>query len=790
MRTQWIVVVWLVAAGMMVGSVCAEDDLARFEGTRAPEDAIWLDTLDLSKATQGWGNPQKGRSVDGNPIQIDGNTFEHGFGTHATSVLRIRLNGAATKFESLVGVDDEVEDRKEPSARFMIMVDDEIAARTPVMHAGDDPRHLSAELTDAEQMTLIVTDGGDSKDYDHADWAGALLHLDQSVSEEVEAEQVDRSTHIASPDGAINPSLYVDSEGNLGMKVDYKDETFIPRVRLGVTIGDVDLGSEVYEIRPGETTEHSQEYPTFGVHGRARGDYRTVDVNLRRTSERLGNWQIQLRCYNDGVAYRYKMPEGEEHTVNGETNTWDIPEATHVWHQHDLKDYEGVWHGEPVRALYGHFGSPITMEMPGGSYAVLGEASVYGYSGMSFSSPSDDTRIECRFRDDNNWTVSGGSYSPWRFVMISPDLNGLVNSDLVTNLNPTPDTSLFPQGYETEWIQPGRAVWRWWSRGTGTPEQERQYIDYAAQLGFEYSLIDAGWPDWEKPWERMEELVEYAAQKDVKLWLWRHWKKLRDPESRESFFSKVAKTGLVGVKVDFMDSESHDRLQFYRNTLIDAAEHKLMINYHGANKPAGGTRTYPNEMTREGVRGLEYNRFGYPLLPRHNAVLPFTREVVGFADYTPLTLNEDRLGETTFTHQLATVFAFTSPVAHIAGYPGRILEHEDILDVLKAFPPSWDETRILDMTELGEVTAMARRKDSEWFLVVLNGSVNKARTFTDVDLEFLSADDAYHGVCISDRKKTEFERQELSDVTRQDTIDINLRPGGGYVAWFSPEGKE
>ena len=136
-----------------------ERDISRFKASRAPEHAVWLDALDLSKATQGWGTPQKGRSVDKNPIQIDGDTFHRGFGTHATSVLSIRLNGAATKFESLVGVDDEVEG--EASVRFVIIVDDEMVARTPVMHAGDAPQHLSAELSNAEQMSLIVTDGGD-----------------------------------------------------------------------------------------------------------------------------------------------------------------------------------------------------------------------------------------------------------------------------------------------------------------------------------------------------------------------------------------------------------------------------------------------------------------------------------------------------------------------------------------------------------------------------------------------------------------------------------------------------
>jgi alpha-glucosidase len=428
-------------------------------------------------------------------------------------------------------------------------------------------------------------------------------------------------------------------------------------------------------------------------------------------------------------------------------------------------------------------------ELPNGGYALVSEADVYGYSGMALASEEGSRMFRSAFLDDSTWTVPGGSTSPWRFVLFSDDLDGLVNSDLVTNLNPPPDSTLYPKGVHTEWIEPGRAAWRWWSQGTGTPKQEQQYIDYAARLGFEYTVIDAGWEDWSDKWEEVRRLVDYGHQRGVEVWLWKRWNagdgfpgklRLNEPAQRQEFFAKASEAGVVGIKIDYMDSESQERLRFYQRALIDAARYELMVNFHGANKPAGGSRTYPNEVSREGVRGLEH----HPLPPRHNAALPFTRGAIGAVDYHGVTFNPERLKETTLAHQLATAYCFLSQVKHWADHPPRYLDPKKARDFVQATPTTWDETVVLPVSEIGTTAAFARRKGKTWFLAILNGQ-KETRTLEALPLDFLGERE-YELVTLSDETQQSLRRNRRSGVDSSDTLDVHLLPGGGFVGWFRP----
>jgi hypothetical protein len=324
-------------------------------------------------------------------------------------------------------------------------------------------------------------------------------------------------------------------------------------------------------------------------------------------------------------------------------------------------------------------------------------------------------------------------------------------------------------------------------------------VDYASDFGFEYYLVDAGWEEnWSKPgkdkWALLRELTSYAAGKKVGIWVWKRWKTgktegiemtgLNDPAMRREFFRLCKEAGVVGVKIDYMDSEAKSMVDFYTDVLKDAAVAKLMIDFHGANKPTGESRTYPHEMTREGVRGLEYNKWS-ALPPAHYASLPFTRFLAGHGDFTPCTFNPQMLKGTTFALQLATAVCYTSPVMFYADKPELYLKTPAV-DVMKAIPSVWDETVVLPGSKIGDLAVIARRRGSTWFVGIINGGA--ARSYK-LDLSFLGKG-RFAGVQLADnpQRPDDLVRKEAT-VQAGSTFDVNLNAGGGFVAMFKSAGQ-
>jgi alpha-glucosidase len=315
-------------------------------------------------------------------------------------------------------------------------------------------------------------------------------------------------------------------------------------------------------------------------------------------------------------------------------------------------------------------------------------------------------------------------------------------------------------------------------------------VDAAARLGFEYSLVDEGWESWNDPFERVRELCAHGHQNGIGVFVWKNYRDLCDPAEdwavMRRFMARVKGSGAAGVKVDFLNAESLDRIRFEEAAMRIAAENRLLVNFHGCRKPGGESRTYPNELTREAVRGLELNRMKEgPITPTHNAALPFTRFVVGPADYTPVGFS--RPGPTTSAHQLATLVLFTSPMQVIAENPDLLLNDtalQPALDVLMAVPSVWDETRVLEPSRIGELAIMARRSSTTWFLAAVNGRSESAE-LDAVDLSFLRRK-TYRAVCLSAIHRTLFERREMNEVNRETVLPLKLESGDGFVAMFEP----
>jgi alpha-glucosidase len=477
---------------------------------------------------------------------------------------------------------------------------------------------------------------------------------------------------------------------------------------------------------------------------------------------------------------------------------FNFPAGSTVWY-HDLDGhYEGVHERKEVEDVSeGDWAAPpLTAQLPDGiGYASVTEAGLRDYAGMVLQAdrrggfaarlahaapasypyrlryPALDVR-----RLELPASLPGTITTPWRVVLIGPDLNTLVNSDIISNLSPPPDLALFPQGLDTPWVKPGRAVWRYLDGGDNTFEGIKDFSDMAGKLGFEYQVVEGLWRRWTD--DQLRELVSYSKERRVGILLWVHSRDLQTADARRALFQRLGGLGIAGVKIDFLDHEAKEVIDLYQAILRDTAEFHLMVDFHGANKPAGESRTWPNEVTREGVYGLEHRAQAWS---RHDTTVPFTRYLAGHGDFTPVVFG-DRRRETSWPHQIATAAIFTSPLLIYGANPKSLLENPAV-DLIKALPSTWDETIVLPGSGIGELAGFARRKGDEWFIAVLNGPA--ARTLR-VDLKFLGARPYRATLVRDDPDKAAAERIEHATLTRQGFITITLRAGGGFIGRLVP----
>jgi alpha-glucosidase len=507
---------------------------------------------------------------------------------------------------------------------------------------------------------------------------------------------------------------------------------------------------------------------------------------------------MEVRAFDAGVAFRFEVPGTGPRTPD-EASTFQVPPGSTVWY-HDLEGhYEGVHVRRPIEQVpAGDWAAPpLTFKLADGAgYAAITEAALIDYAGMALQAdgrggfaarlghdhpvnkpyalrfpPEEAKRLAVAAR------VDPPIVTPWRVVMVGRDLNALANAQhLVADLSPPPDPQLFPDGARADWIRPGRAVWRFLDGGDNSIEGLKGFSDLAAKLGCEYQVVEGNWQKWSP--DELRAFVDYSRGRGVGIWLWKDSRALRDAAARREFFELCRSLGVAGAKIDFLDHEAKDVIASYRALLREAAAHRVMVAFHGANKPTGETRTWPNELTREGVFGLEHRSM--QAWARHNATLPFTRYLAGPGDYTPVVFGERRR-ETSWAHQVATAAVFTSPLLVYGGHPQSLLDNP-AAEMIRSIPSVWDETIVLPPSEIGEVAVLARRTGDAWFLAILNGP--EARTLR-LRPAFLSPgrhDTLTVGDVPDNPAAVAVAR---ATVSRTETLAIALRPGGGFIARFA-----
>ena len=422
--------------------------------------------------------------------------------------------------------------------------------------------------------------------------------------------------------------------------------------------------------------------------------------------------------------------------------------------------------------MYMYGGSMV--EKDGDSFKVCFPASEQGWNLVRL--PDESEKIL-----DGHY--QGQTVSPWRTVVMAGDLDGLVNSDMITNLCPAPAEDM-----DFSWVKPGRCLWQWWSSGAPKYEEQRAWYDAAVALGWEYYLIDEGWSWWKQegrsPWDMLTEVIAYGKSQGVKSIVWVNSAEMRHAPERRAYLERVKAIGAAGIKIDFIPRATTEVMQWYMGAMQDCAELGLLLNLHGSVKPTGLSRTYPNDITREAVRGNEYQirRYGRVLPQDHYVSLPFTRLLAGPADLTPVTLNPEEIavGGYSWAHEMSQAIVFLSPVLHFSDHYSYYLE-SPMRDLLSEVPTTWDETLVLPCTEMGKVVAYARRKGNDWWIGVMNGDQPRE---ISIFLDFLKGK-GKAALVYDDATRLDGVKREDRDVSPQETLRMKLRPGGGFVARIS-----
>lgn len=589
-----------------------------------------------------------------------------------------------------------------------------------------------------------------------------------------------KTLKVFSPDQSIVYTVSIEN-GYPEYTISKNGKLIIDTSSLGLTINGQQI-SAGNSFRLSGRKHVNNTYETRGVHSLAKNKYNEAIFSVTGHNE----YTIEVKVFNDGAAFRYRVKNQTNSVINNELTAFRIPSGSTIWSQNNITTYEGDYKKQNIEEVRkGQIaGPPLTIQLAGNTgYAAITEGGLIDFAGMSLI--ADSNRI---FKANLTGTTQRNKLieTPWRVILIGGTLNALVNSDVIGNVSPPLNRKLFPAGFHTDWIRPGKSVWSWLAEnGKMTFENMKKFSDWAGKLNIKYNLVDEGWAKWndqgKNRWELMKELVRYSAKRGVKIWAWKAYPDrdgdpgIKDAQARITFFKKCKKAGIAGLKIDFFDTESQEVINFYQAALKDAAALHLMLDFHGANKPTGESRTWPNEMSREGVMGLE----NWTHWPTHNTTLIFTRFLAGPADYTPLSFS-DNVKSTTLTHQVATVAAFTSPFMCLGVDPEKLLKSK-VKNMVKQIPVVWDETIILPQSKIGELAVMARRSGKTWFLIALNGEMAND---LKINLKFLGKGN-YSGNLLEDAEADRKQAVEKNvRFNKGNSIRMTLLPGGGFIGRF------
>jgi alpha-glucosidase len=633
---------------------------------------------------------------------------------------------------------------------------------------------------------------------------------------------------VSSPDGRLILTIETTTEGtnpptpHLVYQLSFRGKLLVEPSALRLDLeGQPPLGNNMQMVN---TTSSSEDHTYKLVTGKAsqvRDHYNALRVDLREPSGIGRKLTMEARAYDDAVAFRYSVPE--QNAVSGFRL---IREGTEFRIAKDatayalvLPNFRSGYESEYIKLPITAFGNqggvsskvlmglPLLMEVPGVAWMGVTEANLRDYSSMYLTNPSGSwaghwfESVLAPSIEDPDVIVKGTlpHSSAWRVFLVGDEPGRLVESNVIASLNPESEIA------DTSWIHAGRASWDWWNGSRGpdgkrayTTETMKYYVDFAAKSGFEYMMLDAGWSDPDDVTKMngtvdVPELVRYAKEKGVKVWIWLLGNQA-DRQMDEAF-PLYEKWGVAGLKIDFILRDDQHGMNFYYRAAKKAAEHHLMVDFHGTTKPSGIERTYPNILSYEAVLGMENSKVGTRDNPEYHTTIPFTRMLAGPMDQTPGAFDNRTREEFTprmeapmvmgtRAHQLAMYVVFQCAFQMVSDVP-YAYDNQPAFQFIKDAPATWDETRVLNGRP-GVYITVARRHGNEWFLGSLN---NWDARQLDLPLDFLGPGN-YTAEIYSDANDAADHpknvRIERNPVTRSSHLQAGLASGGGYAVRFVP----
>ncbi|WP_437507824.1 glycoside hydrolase family 97 catalytic domain-containing protein [Sorangium sp. So ce1099] len=593
---------------------------------------------------------------------------------------------------------------------------------------------------------------------------GAEPYAESSETSDDAQAAVEAGHTVSSPDGTLRVTVTHDAaSGALSYQVTRNGATVIEASPLGITTSVADFTRGLgFVARSDRDIDERYSLP-----GRKKSTYTNrANEMVLRFSKGDRELHLLVRAYDDGIAYRYHVPQSGSLTVSGESSAFNLPDSASGWAQSFVVSYEGHYRAHS-HFDSGSFGMPVLARV-GGDWLLLSESDVASSYHTSHLDGASGNTLRVVPPSASPVTAAGPFNSPWRLAMIG-GLNTLVESTLVENL------SAPSQLDDTSWIKPGRSAWSWRAGGNQSDYNTHvQYVDLAASMGWEYYVIDEG---WQASW--VPDLVSYARAKGVGILIWAHHRDVNTEAKMRALFSQWTSWGVQGVKLDFFENDSHVTMQLYETIARVAAEHRLLVNYHGCTKPNGLARKWPNVMTQEGVFGGEQG--GLPA--SHNVSLIFTRNAVGAMDYTPVNYSTAG-GHNTWAHQTALAIMYSSYIQH---YADHWATYRDSVarDFLRAVPSVWDDTRLLEGYP-DQYATIARRRGDAWYVGSIVGG-GESRT-PRIALSFLTPGVTYTAQIYRDGGSDNEIVHETRQVTSSSELDIPLRANGGVAIRLTTQG--
>ena len=621
-----------------------------------------------------------------------------------------------------------------------------------------------------------------------------------------------KAIDVKSPNGEIQVSI--DIKDKIYYSVSYDDDLILKDCYLNLQLANETLGNnpKLRNTKKGVINESIKREIPF-KNAVVKNHCNTLRLNF------AGNYAVEFRVFDNGMAYRFITDKKDENIVMGEDFVLNFPAdyTAHLSQPDGFKtSYEYPYthvktkeYKKTDRMSY----LPVLLETDKAYKILISEADLYDYPCMFLKSTGTNgmqslfPKVPLEFGDDGDRSLKilkeadyiaktdGKRSFPWRMMVISKEDKELVENEMVYSLS----SPCVLEDYS--WIKPGQVSWEWWHdarlygvdfRSGYNMDSYKYYIDFASKFGIPYIIMDEGWakstrdPYTPNPTIDLAELIQYGKERNVKIVLWLTWLTV---ENNFDLFKTFADWGIAGVKIDFMDRSDQWMVNYYERVAKEAAKHKLFVDFHGAFKPAGLERKYPNILSYEGVLGMEQ---GGNCKPSNTIYLPFMRNAVGPMDFTPGSMisaqpednrstRANAMGSGTRAYQMALFVVFESGLQMLADNPVYYYRELPCTEFISSVPVTWDETKVL-YAEVGEGVVIARRKGEKWFI---GGITNNEGRTVNIDLSFLPEGQsftltAFEDGINADRQAMDYKKRE-SRVDSKSQITIQMVRNGGWA---------